>query len=345
MTVSRARTEEIRQFVVGHLDEHPHDIVALTAEHFGLSRQAVTKHLRSMAAEGLVTPYGKTRGRLYGLATIQDWRRDFPLEKGLTEDVAWREVAAVLGKVSVNAKAIWHYGITEMFNNAIDHSGGTSARVRVRKTAGTAQIDIIDDGVGIFHKIQTALGLLDERHAVLELAKGKFTTDPTRHSGEGIFFSSRMFDRYTIFSGNVYFACEAGNASEVILERPGEKIIKGTMVTMKLSHRSTREIQAVFDQFTTPDSFGFSKTIVPVKLAQYGDDNLVSRSQARRLLARIDRFRTVLLDFSGVESAGQAFCDEIFRVFASEHPKVNIRTSNANRQVAKMIAHVTGRPK
>jgi glycine amidinotransferase len=33
-----------------------------------------------------------------------------------------------------------------------------------------------------------------------------------------------------------------------------------------------------------------------VRLVKYGDDNLVSRSQARRLLARIDRFKLVMLD-------------------------------------------------
>jgi len=36
------------------------------------------------------------------------------------------------------------------------------------------------------------------------LAKGKLTTDPKRHSGEGIFFSSRMFDEFDILSGGVF---------------------------------------------------------------------------------------------------------------------------------------------
>ena len=62
-----------------------------------------------------------------------------------------------------------------------------------------------DNGVGIFKKIQTELRLLDERHAILELAKGKLTTDPKRHTGEGIFFSSRMFDQFDILSGGIFF--------------------------------------------------------------------------------------------------------------------------------------------
>jgi len=54
---------------------------------------------------------------------------------------------------------------------------------------------------------------------------------------------------------------------------------------------------------------------VPVKLAQYGNDKLVSRSQAKRLLARVELFKVVMLDFTNVPTIGQAFADEIFRVF------------------------------
>lgn len=101
---------------------------------------------------------------------------------------------------------------------------------------------------------------------MLELAKGKLTTDPVRHSGEGILFCSRMFDRF-----------------------------------------------------------------------QYGDDLLISRSQAKRLLARVDRFRTVLFDFDGVSAIGQAFADEIFRVFRLQHPDMELYAINASVDVQDMV--------
>lgn len=69
---------------------------------------------------------------------------------------------------------------------------------------------------------------------------------------------------------------------------------------------------------------------------------LVSRSQAKRLLARVDRFKTVLLDFSGIESVGQAFADEIFRVFRKQHPEVAILPCNANEAVERMINRALG---
>lgn len=72
-------------------------------------------------------------------------------------------------------------------------------------------------------------------------------------------------------------------------------------------------------------------------LAKYGDENLISRSQAKRLLARLDRFKEVVLDFKGANIIGQAFADEIFRVFRAQNPNVNIRCVNENEDVRKMI--------
>jgi len=235
-----------------------------------------------------------------------------------------------------NVLDIWHYGFTEIFNNALDHSVGTLIGVDFQKTAATTQIAVHDNGVGIFKKIQTALGLIDERHAVLELAKGKFTTDPARHTGEGIFFASRMFDDFGILSGGIYFSHKFGEREDWILE--DDKFTSGTNVWMKLNNHTARTTKKIFDKFSSGEDYGFTKTVVPVRLAQYGDDNLVSRSQAKRLLARVERFETVILDFRGVDAIGQAFADEIFRVFANQHQKVTLLALNTNSAVKRMIS-------
>ena len=65
----------------------------------------------------------------------------------------------------------------------------------------------------------------------------------------------------------------------------------GTLVCMELSHNASHTPKEVFDQFTSEGDYGFTRTVVPVRLAQYGDEKLVSRSQAKRLLAGIDRFK------------------------------------------------------
>jgi len=107
---------------------------------------------------------------------------------------------------------------------------------------------------------------------------------------------------------------------------------------MKISNHTSRSTNKVFEQFTSGgDDHTFSKTMVPVYLAKYGDDNLISRSQAKRLLARIELFKIVILDFKEVPIIGQAFADEIFRVFANEHPNIQLLTTHANSEVKRMI--------
>lgn len=77
-----------------------------------------------------------------------------------------------------------------------------------------------------------------------------------------------------------------------------------------------------------------------MNLAQYGNDKLISRSQAKRVVARLDLFKTILFDFTGVPTIGQAFADEIFRVFANEHPNIALLPIHANSEVQRMIVRV-----
>jgi DNA-binding Lrp family transcriptional regulator len=338
LTRVRARGEEVRRFIIANVEKHARDIARLVAQEFGISRQAVNLHLRRLVDEGALEAKGVTSNRRYALAPLSSWSEVYVIADHPTEDRVWyRDIAPHLGSVPQNVSNIWHYGFTEMFNNALEHSEGTAVAVELTKTAAHAELTITDDGVGIFRKIQAALGLEDARHSVLELAKGKFTTDPAHHSGEGIFFSSRMFDEFVILSSEVFFAHEFPNVEDWILER--ERSVTGTLVSMSLSNHTARTTKKVFDRFTAgDDDYGFTKTVVPVDLARYGDDNLISRSQARRLLARVDRFRTVVLDFKGVDAIGQAFADEVFRVFPSLHPEVKVVEINARSAVKRMIS-------
>jgi len=143
------------------------------------------------------------------------------------------------------------------------------------------------------------------------------------------------FDLFTLSSGNLLFTHDEPG-DDWLLEEETE--VQGTTVVLQIALDSKRTLKQVLDQYTfSQDEFGFSRTIVPVRVARYGDENLVSRSQAKRLLTRLQKFQEVIFDFQNVEIIGQAFADEIFRVFANEHPQVNLTWINANDQVEKMI--------
>lgn len=339
----RKRGEEIRKFILENVEEHPSDIVGLASSRFNISRQAVNKHIKVLVDQKALVVEGATRSRKYFLHPLEEWSQIYSLKGKLEEDIVWqKDISNLLKELPDNVREIWHYGFTEILNNAIDHSSGSYAIIALTKTASSTSIRIMDDGEGIFKKIQRELGLSDEKHSVLELAKGKLTTDPNHHSGEGIFFSSRMFDRFSILSGSTYFTHKYDKVEDWILENQGTT--SGTTVLMDLSNNSCRTSKSIFDKFASSnDDYGFTKTIVPVHLAKYGDDQLISRSQAKRLLARVDKFKKVIFDFEDVETIGQAFADEIFRVFQLKHKEMELIYINTQKQVKQMISRALSR--
>ncbi len=335
MNKTQKKTEEIRQFILENIEDHPTDITSVVSVKFGISRQASHRHVYKLMQDGLLISHGATRDRKYEVKPLVEFSTIFLL-KELQEDKVWREfIRPRLENISENVLKICQYGFTEIVNNAIDHSEGTELVVFLRRTYKKIEMNLIDNGIGIFTKIQKELNLDDQLHAILELSKGKLTTDPAHHTGEGIFFTSRMFDEFSILSGKLFFKhYEPDN--DWLLENTDE-VHKGTDIQMLISVNSNRTTKQVFDKFTVKGDYGFSRTHVPVFLVRYGDENLISRSQAKRLLARFERFKEILLDFDDVDSIGQAFADEIFRVFTSQHPNIHLYHVNANKQVESMI--------
>jgi hypothetical protein len=97
-------------------------------------------------------------------------------------------------------------------------------------------------------------------------------------------------------------------------------------------------MQTVFADYAG-EEYEFAKTLVTVELFKTKGD-YVSRSQARRLLVGLEKFKTVVLDFKGLQTVGQAFADEVFRVWQKAHPDIRIDVRNANENVRIMIQHV-----
>lgn len=336
MPGDRTQGELVRSYILKNVSRYPMEIGLRTADKFSISRPAVSKHLKRLVNQGELQATGKTKDREYSLVLLKEWRKTYSIEKGLSEDVIWADdISSMLSSLPDNVRSIWNHGFTKMFNNAIDHSEGSTISVSLRESSIETEIVINDDGIGIFRKIQADLKLLDERHALLELSKGKLTTDPEKHTGEGIFFTSKMFDQFDIVSGGVIFLHNVDLSSDWLFERTNPD--SGTMVWMKLEHKTSRTASAVFNTFMSEEDASFSKTVVPVALAKYGDENLVSRSQAKRLMSKLDRFRIVLLDFEDVDTIGQAFADEIFRVFTSAHSDISLMETNANEAVRTVI--------
>lgn len=311
------------------------------ANRHGITIQSVYRYLNTLIQEGKITKEKQGRKNVFTLVNTE-----LVLThqlKGLSEDVVWnKEVRPFLSDLPSVAFTNLAYAFTEMLNNAIDHSGGTTVRIRVTKNSYQTSITIGDNGVGIFTKIATAMNLEEKSFAILELAKGKFTTEPDSHTGEGVFFSSKVVDDFAIFSDDLVFLGPTSNAPPYIDRSKYSR--HGTVVILVINNLHEETSKEVFDRFTeAPESYGFTKTLVPVRLLEYGDEKplVVSRSQAKRLMVRFERFENIILDFSGIDEIGQGFADELFRVFPAQHPNTNLTPINYNAQIIGMINRVT----
>jgi len=270
----------------------------------------------------------------------------------LEEDAIYRkDYMPHLLDLPENIQHIWAYAFTEILNNAIEHSQSDKIYIIFEKTYLTVAIMILDRGIGIFNNIiqylrnecgKNDIGVED---AVLELFKGKLTTAEKHHSGEGIFFTSRMMDNFFILSSNTFFT--HNNLSELMEKRFFNNVQEkevigvdvGTAVYLEISNHSQKTTKEVFDMFA-PMDIGFVKTSIPIKHACCEFGYPVSRSQARRLCTRFEEFEEVILDFSGVENIGQGFAHEIFNVFQGNHPELKITIENAVPYVKGMIERV-----
>jgi anti-sigma regulatory factor (Ser/Thr protein kinase) len=325
--------QSIRRRALELIAADGHRVGTRLAQACGVSRQVANGYLQALLRDGLVTAEGTTLARVYRLRDMEVTRRYE--REGLQEDLVWRElIAPVVARLAQNVRDIWHYAATEMINNAIDHSGSQGVEVSVKMNALWTEVLVADEGEGIFVKIQRALDLLHPREAILELAKGKLTTAPEQHTGEGIFFTSRALDSFEIESHHLRFS-HAPRADDAIAEQADDT--PGTRVRMRLANDSPRVMREVFDAYTDPEEYSFDKTVVPLRLAQYEGEKLVSRSQAKRVSHRFERFKRVELDFAGISEIGQAFADELFRVFANAHPHIRITPINTEPAVAQMI--------
>ena len=328
-------SSKIRDFIIKEVENHTSDIVPLVAGEFGFSRQRAHIYVAREVANGTLIKVGENRWTRYFLVGSKNIEFSIKIHLGLAEDQVWSKyVKPMLVSYPDNVRGICNYGFTEIFNNAIDHSVGTSIFVNVQIDEKNINIVIMDNGVGIFQKIQKALGLESIREAILHLSKGKFTTDPAKHTGEGIFFTSRMCKSFSIMSDDLFYTF-AGEDWFLSSEKK-ENFGQGTLIKMVIPRNSKITPKEIFDQFSDQE-IGFGKTIVAVALSADPNDPHISRSQAKRLMMGLEKFKQVVLDFKGVNSVGKAFVDEVFRVFQNEHPDISIQYFNANPEVDMMI--------
>ncbi len=315
------------------LDGQAEVSIGEVVERSELTRQAIQYHLKKLIESGELEPVGAGRARRYRRPLL--FETTLPTG-GLQEDQVWKELrsgTAALEDLDRNAVRIANYAFTEMLNNAIDHSGSDTVRITLGHRDGRFVFTIADQGVGAFEHLRRRAGLEDHVAAIQEISKGKMTTDPTRHSGQGIFFTSKAVDFFSLAGNGWKWLVDNVRADQTI---GGSPVRRGTIVGFEVSRETERELHEVFDEYTDQDTLAFDKSRAAVKLFEH-DVSFVSRSEAKRLARNLDRFREVVVDFRGVEQVGQGFADELFRVWQREHPRTRLVPVNMEAPVKLIV--------
>ena len=226
--------------------------------------------------------------------------------------------------------------VRECMVNAVVHGNRYNknkyVHVKVTKSAVDFAIRITDQGEGVFPHVRSGLGLEDLFAAIQELTKGRTTTAPDRHTGEGIFFASKAVDVFALSSAGLTWTVDNLRNDQAVGISP---VTAGTRVTCEIDPATDRSLAKVFARFTD-DNFDFSRSSTVVHLFGLAV-RFVSRSEAKRLLQGLDRFKQVEIDFTGVQDVGQGFVDELVRVWPVQHPGTTITPTHMNPAVEFMV--------
>jgi len=316
------------------------------AEEFKVSRQYTSGMISSLVKAGKLIKIGSTRKAFYIFPEYASRHKEiFPTKlvkalknENLEEHKVLKEIEdnlPFLFKLSENVRDIFTYAFLEMLNNAIEHSQSKNIIIEVKTENKTLSFCVNDFGIGVFRSVMEKKGLQSELEAVEDLLKGKTTTAPKLHSGEGIFFTSKVGDIFILDSFGNQLTID-NKIKDVFLKKQKSK--KGTKVVFKMAINSPIHLGNIFKKYSDVETgdYGFDKTEIKIKLYTIGGI-YISRSQARRVLVGLEKFKFITLDFDKVPMVGQGFADEIFRVFHLKYPKIKIQEINTNSAVQFMI--------
>jgi anti-sigma regulatory factor (Ser/Thr protein kinase) len=316
---------------------------------FGVSRQYVSKLLSSLVEHKMLIKIGSTRSAFYTTEKFLQKNPKFVpnsyskiltnknLEEHRIFDDIEKQFLPVL-KISENIKSIFEYAFSEMLNNAIEHSASKKIKIFVSLNNNVLGFIVDDFGIGVFRNIMQKKSLNSEIEAIQELLKGKTTTASKLHSGEGIFFTSKVGDEFTLDSYGYQFIANNVIKDIFIKKVNGQK--RGTKVIFKININDKHHLNDIFKKYANTGQnsgdYGFDKTEIKVRLYIIGGVH-ISRSQARRVLSGLEKFKLIIMDYDKVPTVGQAFADEIYRVFKNKRPDIRVQDINMNEPVRFMV--------
>ena len=304
----------IRDFILSNVKKFPQSVVKQAMNHFGVSRTTVIRHVNKLIVDKKLIQIGSTKNVQYFLPDAEKQMYQFNINPSLDEFEIYQDIfSKYITKIDKNLEDILSYVITEIINNTKDHSQGKVLSIEWLRQARSQHITINDDGIGIYNKLAGLFKVDDLREIVLHLSKGKVTTNPANHTGEGIFFSSRAVDSFKLSANGIVYEKNNKEQDWFVTSTNSPKL--GTSVEIIIENHPQQQLKSIFQAFQKNDSLSFNVTEIKVELSKLGTEKYISRSQAKRIIIGLEKFDVIILDFSNIRMAGQGFVHEIFRIF------------------------------
>jgi anti-sigma regulatory factor (Ser/Thr protein kinase) len=337
--VARQNLESITQWITAAAQRRPHALDVELAARTNVSQRSARRMLARLVELNWLVREGSVRQPAWRPGALRQVVQRYELA-GLEEDLPWSLDFAPHFVLPPNVLRLVQQAFCELLNNAIDHSGGSHVTVSLRQTASQAQLLVSDNGVGLFERIAQSFSIASPALAMLELSKGKLTSQPDRHTGEGLFFTSRLADVFDLHANDAAFQQRAwderGWHPQRALRHTGTSIYAAFALD---TPRTLDGVRRAYSVGADPYGVGFSRTVVPLRLITSATEGLESRAQARRVCARLGEFRRAEIDFGGVASVGHAFADEMFRVLGPAQGSLELVPINMTPAVAALVGH------
>lgn len=333
----------VTQWITAAALEDGDALVDRVAARLSLSRRSAQALLRKLEATQWLVREGTRRRPRFRPGPLRQVVQRYALE-GLQEDLPWSRDFAPNFTLPREIARLAQHAFTELLNNAVDHSGGTQVTVSMRQTPAHLQLLVSDDGCGLFHSIEQSFDIGEPTLAMLELAKGRLSSQPQRHSGLGLLVTSQLADVFDLRANAHGFQRRAWSTTPwhpmptaaPLAGRPG------TSIYLAIALDTSRTLDSVQRSLSADGrSFAFDRVQVPLRLLA-GDSQpvLASRAEARRVASRLAGFRRAEIDFTGLSEIGHAFAHELFAVIRREQPDLELVPIGAAPPVAEMLGAV-----
>ena len=327
-------SKNIKSFILDNIPKHQKDIIQTTIHRFGISRQAIHKHMKRLIDEKKVIAHGTTKGRYYELIPYVNFNKNLEINQIISvEELIKDYVEPHIQGLPKNIFQIFEFSISALINNVLEHSNASKLYYKIFINHNEAHFILNDNGEGIFNNIKSKFKLPNVCFAALELTKGYVSTNPKIHSGEELYAVMNLFDFTKIDSSGRSLTFVNEN-TDWELKPSLQK--KGSRFHLKISASSRRTCAEIFEKIFENEK---SRIRIPVGLLDISKYKVISsRSQAKNLLRNVENYKKIEFDFKKIDLIGPAFAEALVKDVKKFNQYADIKWVNTNNTVDLLMS-------